>query len=412
MDELSTRFHKSRALHPVFVTWVKELESYCEIDFSRTMATRGKGIHYLQAGDASQDLNGPVIITMPASSPRPSVAKRLAKTGLAGARRLNVRLSDALERRARMLQLRRYKKIAPHTGDLVFISWGEWWDPRFIAMVRRAHENGAKIVQVIHDLGTTVWPQFFEEVAISPAIYNAEIVPITDLVLCVSRNTKRELVAWLKANSLNVPNIEVFRLGDDLRVARSAKPKGPAFVASKLKGNDYILCVGTVEAKKNHALFYYVYKQAKARGVDLPKLVIVGRRGWGADDMYALMSKDPEVGSQFVFLHDAGDEELSWLYDHCLFTVLPSFHEGWGIPIAESLGRGVPCLCSNTSSMVEIAEGITGHFSPYSSDECLAAIQKWLEPKALGAARKRTRQYKPTSWDDSFQQIYDYIKEI
>ena len=266
-------------------------------------------------------------------------------------------------------------------------------------------------MQIIHDVATTVWPQFYEKVDVSPTTYNARIIPIADLVLCVSENTRRELVGWLKAQKLHVPRVAVFRLGDVLDVAKSTKPDDPAFKESGLKGGDFLLVVGTLEAKKNHALFYYVYKRAKPQGITLPKLVIVGRRGWGTDDIYRIMTGDPEIGSQFVFQHNTSDENLSWLYDHCLFTVLPSFHEGWGIPIAESLSRGVPCACSNTSSMVEIGEGIVEHFSPYSTDECLAAIVKLLDPKALAAARGRTAGYKQMSWDATFTQVKHFLEK-
>jgi glycosyltransferase involved in cell wall biosynthesis len=209
-----------------------------------------------------------------------------------------------------------------------------------------------------------------------------------------------------------VPRIEVFRPGDDLQVSKPVKPIDPVFKKSGVRGSDFLLCVGTVEAKKNHQLFYYVYKLAKAKGIDLPKLVIVGRRGYQTESIINIMTLDPEVKDKFVFLFDASDEELSWLYDHCKFTVLPSFHEGWGIPIAESLARGIPSLCSNTSSMVEIAEGVVGHFSPASSDECLAAIQSWLKPEELAAARKKTKTYNQFPWDQSFRLVNDYLATI
>jgi len=138
----------------------------------------------------------------------------------------------------------------------------------------------------------------------------------------------------------------------------------------------------------------------------------VGRRGYQTESVINIMTNDPEVKDKFVFLFDASDEELSWLYDHCKFTILASFHEGWGIPIAESLARGVPSLCSNTSSMVEIAEGIVGHFSPASSDECLTGIQAWLKPNNLEAARKKTKTYKQFRWDQSFKQVDNYLASL
>jgi glycosyltransferase involved in cell wall biosynthesis len=231
--------------------------------------------------------------------------------------------------------------------------------------------------------------------------------------MAVSENTKRELTEWLKRQKLHVPRIEVFRLGDSVAIKGPEKPIEDAFVKSGLKGNDFLLCVGTIEAKKNHYLFYYVYKLAKQRGIKLPKLVIIGRRGFHTDDMYDIMTRDPEVKDNFVFLHDATDENVTWAYDHCLFTVLASFHEGWGIPIAESVARGVPCLCSNTSSMVEIAEGKgVAHFAPTSSEQCLEGILQWLEPKKLEAARKQTKTYVVSTWDEAFQQVMTQMEKI
>jgi glycosyltransferase involved in cell wall biosynthesis len=240
-------------------------------------------------------------------------------------------------------------------------------------------------------------------------IYCRRIFPICSLILSVSENSKRDAVIWLEDNKLPVPDIRVFRLGDDIEIAKSVKPDD-----SDVKGglkDGFLLMVGTVELKKNHQLLYYVYKLAQSRGIDLPPVVIAGRYGWMTEATIELMTKDPVVKDKFIFMIGKSDEELSWLYDHCLFTVLPSLYEGWGIPIAESVARGVPCLCSNTSSMTEIAEGFVAHFNPTSTDECLAGIQNWLDPKKLATARKKVQQYKQYSWDDSFAQVDKFVKE-
>jgi glycosyltransferase involved in cell wall biosynthesis len=417
MDELARRFYDEPGAAVRFVVWVKDAGEFCEIDFARTVLAR-EGIVYLREGE-EEVVDGGESASSEAAAPPPfsQLVKRgavkIAKKGLRIAAKVHGGVAARLEARAKQAYSAGYKRAEFHSGDLFFIPWGEWWDPNFTDRLVRAHEEqGVRLVQVIHDIATTVWPQFFEKVEVNPASYNAKVVPAADLVITVSKNTKKELTTWLQSQKLPVPKTEVIRLGDNPYAAEAKKPEDPVFTAAKLKGQDYLLCVGTIEAKKNHALFYYVYKLARERGIDLPKLVIVGRRGYGTDDIYRTMTQDPEISDQFIFLHNTGDEELSWLYDHCLFTVLPSFHEGWGIPIAESVARGVPCLSSGTSSMVEIAEGMVGHFSPASSDECLAAIQQWLKPKELEAARKRTKAYKATSWNDTFNQVNTFLKEL
>jgi glycosyltransferase involved in cell wall biosynthesis len=121
------------------------------------------------------------------------------------------------------------------------------------------------------------------------------------------------------------------------------------------------------------------------------------------------MTTDPEVKDSFLFLHDASDEELSWLYDHSLFSVYPSFYEGWGLPIAESIAHQVPCACSNTSSMPEVAGDFVTYFSPASTDECLAAITHLLDNNTRKKAKTRLSDYQPSGWNQTFKQLTEII---
>ena len=157
-------------------------------------------------------------------------------------------------------------------------------------------------------------------------------------------------------------------------MASPQQPTDEAFRNVDDTSSRFLLCVGTIEVRKNHALLYSTYKLADERGIELPPMVIVGRRGWLSEDIYEVMTHDPQTRAKFVFLHDATDEELAWLYRHCEFTVYPSFYEGWGLPIGESLAYGVPCVASRTSSMPEVAGELIPYFSPSSADECLEAI--------------------------------------
>lgn len=415
MHELAIRFRQNNP-NAVFVAWVKELQDMCELDLDKTLAHRGEGIEYLHVGQevaaAAQSNPSP----MATSSQKRSVkraAVKVARRGLSQAARFDDRIAKRLEARAQQLRMGRYKRAEFNKSDILFIPWGEWWDSNFTQYLVNSHEErGVHLVQIIHDIGPTAYPQFFEQVAISPEVYNAKILPIADLVLANSQTTKDDLITWLKQQKLRVPKIEVFRLGDDIRVKTPVKPSDDIFKNSGLKGDDFLLMVGTIEIKKNHLLLYYVYKLAKVRGITLPKFVIAGRRGWMSDAAFALLTKDPEIKDSFVFQLDKSDEELSWLYGHCLFTVLPSLYEGWGIPIAESVARGVPCLASNFGSMNEVAEGYVTRFCPVSTDECLAAIQKMLDPATLKKAREHVSKYKQFSWDDSFKQVDAYLKEM
>lgn len=413
MEELAVRYQKARP-DTVFVSWVKEIQEFCEINLSASLAQRGHGIVYLNVGDeqpAQPEESRAQTAAQPAASAK-SLAKRAAKKGLRVTARYSPKVAEAIERRAQAVRMAGWKQAVLKSGDTLFIPWGEWWDQNFIVKLEKLHENKVKLVQVLHDMSPVVVPQFSNSGNATETfpIYCRRILPISDLVLSVSQNSTRDMIEWLEANKLPIPPVKIFREGDDIEIAASLKPDD-SHVPGGLK-DGYLLMVGTIELKKNHQLLYYVYKLAKSRGIDLPPVVMAGRYGWMTEATVELMTKDPEVKDKFIFMIGRSDEELSWLYDHCRFTVLPSLYEGWGIPIAESVARGVPCLCSNTSSMTEIAEGYVEHFNPTSTDECLAGIQRWLDPKELAAARKKVAKYKQYSWDDSFAQVDKYVKEI
>lgn len=422
MEELAIRFQRDDP-EAVFAVWVKEIREFCEIDFAQLRAQRGHGIPYLYEGQIT-----PVAATTEsadslAQAAQPSAAttikkqaRRVVKAGIRRSHRITPRFADALEVRAKAAHMARFKRIRFQKDDRLFIPWGEWWDGNFIDKLEEWHkQNGVRLVQIVHDMGPAIMPHLSNSGNATQTfpVYCRRILPICDLVLTVSENSKREAVAWLKERKLRVPPIHFFRLGDDIHIAKPMPSEDPAYKKAGLKGNDFILMVGTIELKKNHMLLFYVYHLALERGIDLPKMVIVGRRGWMTEVTFELMTKDPLVKDKFVFLLDTSDEELSWIYDRALFSVLPSMYEGWGIPIAESIARGVPCLAGTTSSMPEVAPGFVKHFSSYSTDELLGAMNHWLtQPKELEKARKHTKDYKQFTWDESFEQVARHMDEL
>lgn len=290
--------------------------------------------------------------------------------------------------------------LAPTDTLFVFADW-HGSDPAFVDYLVRQKHQGIRLIQICYDMLPLVTPQFSGHATKTLKNYCQKIYPLCDIIFAISKHTKSDIQKWLTHNNLKVPRIEVFRLGDDFVVAKPEKPSEEIFRAEQ----PFILCVGSIEIRKNHNLLYYAYKLALQRGIDLPNLVIVGRRGWKTDDLFELINNDPDIVKKFCVLENATDQELTWLYKNSIFSIYPSFYEGWGLPIAESIAHGTPCIASNTSSMPEVAGDIISYFDPYSTDECLEAITNMLKPAVRNNARKKLTAYKPVSWDETFSQI-------
>jgi glycosyltransferase involved in cell wall biosynthesis len=287
-------------------------------------------------------------------------------------------------------------------GDKLFVLWGEWNSESYINKLVEVVQNyKVKLYQFAHDMLPLVTPQYSSHSTEGLRKYATAVYPICYRIIAISQHTKKDIIDWMGQHKLKSPPINVIRLGDNFNAAVPRRPQNNFFSHER----QYVLTVGTIESRKNHALLYYVYKLAKARNITLPPLVVVGRRGWLTENIYDLMTTDPDTKDQFIFLHNADDNELAWLYDHSLFTVYPSHYEGWGLPIAESIARSVPCIASNTSSMSEIAGDIVNYFSPYSTDECLIRMVELTDNDYRKKVKHGLGQYKLTSWDDTFRQV-------
>jgi glycosyltransferase involved in cell wall biosynthesis len=136
-------------------------------------------------------------------------------------------------------------------------------------------------------------------------------------------------------------------------------------------------------------------------------VVIAGKRGWLVDNLFYLIENDQIIKQKIIFINDATDSEIAWLFQNCLFTIYPSLYEGWGLPIAESLFYGKFCLSSNASSMPEIGGSLVEYFSPNDPVSMMELVKKYSNNlKLLNDKESEIRKkYEPTSWDDTFAEV-------
>jgi len=382
-----------------FVVWEKATRRFVEVDPIRTVEHRGHGVQYVR-----RETTGFRVTRAFKHFGTGFLSRALAavgrRTGRAGFSALAVRVAKWRDR----------DHVAVEAGSgSVFVSFmGEWHDDNYIDELVAIAGRGAKVVQTIYDLLPIVTPQSSGHSTIPMTRYLTRVMPVTDLVVAISEHTKRDLIAWTEANGIRTPRVEVFRIGDDFGVDRDREPSRASIPAS-IQAGAFILCVGTVEARKNHVLLYYAYRLAKRRGIALPQLVIVGREGYRAGDIFHILQEDPELAGRVTVLSDLDDDGLAWLYRNCRFTVYPSMYEGWGLPIAESLAWGKPVIASQTSSMPEIAGDLVDYIDPFSVEECLAAIARLNDDSELQAALARVARYRPTTWDETTRTLETLI---
>ena len=152
----------------------------------------------------------------------------------------------------------------------------------------------------------------------------------------------------------------------------------------KMGNEEYVLCVATIEVRKNHMYQVRIWERLiKEFGEKVPKLVWVGKWGWQIDELRHHLAEQGCVGDWLFIFNDISDDELDFLYNHCLFTIYTSFAEGFGLPIGESLAYKKPCIASNTTSMPEVG----GRFVRYRAMESIGGVcgRAGHDPRSQGS---------------------------
>jgi glycosyltransferase involved in cell wall biosynthesis len=174
-------------------------------------------------------------------------------------------------------------------------------------------------------------------------------------------------------------------LGFDPRMTQPRSPDEGESVCRKYGlPKEYLLYVGTIQPRKNlETLIEAFYRLKKSASID-DKLVIVGRKGWLYEKLFARI-KELHLESEIIFTGFVPDEELPFIYDRARVFLYLSLFEGFGLPPLEAMACGVPVITSNTTSLPEVVgdAGIT--VSPTDIDGVSAAIMRIISDPVLAA---------------------------
>ena len=143
----------------------------------------------------------------------------------------------------------------------------------------------------------------------------------------------------------------------------------------------YVLYVGTLEPRKNISTAVRAVRQLRNSGLNI-RLVVAGKVGWHASTLQAELREAAEEGSADI-LGYVTDEERDRLYAASVAVVLPSIYEGFGLPLLEAMGRGVPCICSDAPALIEVSAGAAVHVKAFDINGWAAAIRDLLDSPAL-----------------------------
>jgi alpha-1,3-rhamnosyl/mannosyltransferase len=174
-----------------------------------------------------------------------------------------------------------------------------------------------------------------------------------------------------------------------------------------------ILFVGRMDPYKNLVVLIEAFARLRDQGMRGIRLRIVGPR----DPRYPEAEARAEGLGLARLIDWAGyvdGDRLVSEYQHADLFVLPSRYEGFGLPVLEAMACGVPVICSNTSSLPEVAGNAAIQVAPDDAAGLACAIRAVLEDpeRAAGMREKGLRQAASFSWRQSAAETLQTYRDV
>jgi glycosyltransferase involved in cell wall biosynthesis len=257
-----------------------------------------------------------------------------------------------------------------------------YYHPRFLTSGFR----GLRVCTV-HDMIPELYPESFSER--DPHLSKRKYVAESDLVLCVSESTRRDLIAVY--GDPGVP-MAVTYLGVDSRFQADLRaPKGFP--------ERYVLFVGRRSGYKDFDVLLQAWADVPDDGT---AMVVVGGGSFSETELARLRNVHLEHRVRQV---EASDADLPRIYAGALAFVFPSRHEGFGLPTLEAMASGIPVVLAQSSSHPEVGGDVARYFPPGDVEALTLVLLELLGDEGLRAELGasgvvRARKF---TWQDTAQ---------
>ena len=231
-----------------------------------------------------------------------------------------------------------------------------------------------------------------------------------DHVFTVSEYSQQQLSRHL---DLPADKITVAHNGVSAEFCPADAPNARAVVASEFGiQTPFLLYVGNFRPHKNVAGLLRAFDSLREKYRD-HRLLLLGADGMQLDGLKK-QARDLGMSNAALFVQNATQQSLIAAYNAADALVMPSFEEGFGLPVVEAMACGTPVVCSKTSSLPEIGGDAAEYFDPNDIEQMSDAISRVLSDRALRAslrARGRARAAQFT-WQRSAQIHVDVYRRF
>ena len=242
-----------------------------------------------------------------------------------------------------------------------------------------------KTVVTVHDVGYRYFPSAH---LLKQRLYldlsTAFSARFASHLIAISQATKQDVMKFYRApeSKITVAHEGIVPL-PETSAADEEATRIKFNLSTHSTDQPYFLHIGTLQPRKNLRRLLIAFAavldslHAPHATLHAPLLVLAGGAGWGAEDLPAL-ARSLGVAERVRFAGYISETEKAVLLRGALAYVSPSLYEGFGLPVLEAQSVGTPVLCSNTSSLPEVADDGALLFNPAHEQAIAAAMQRIL----------------------------------
>lgn len=267
-----------------------------------------------------------------------------------------------------------------------------------------SRKNGKSIV-VVYDIIPLLFPCACElnHVQVFRTWFET-MMKNADLALTISESVAHDVRHYLKNNGISTKSnfaVGWCHLGADLDEIVGAPNER---IMKLTSAGTFFLTVGTLEPRKGHAIAIDAWEKLWSKGCSA-RYVIVGKRGWNVDALCRRIVEHPEFGRRLIWIDWANDADLQRLYQQAEALLFPSITEGFGLPLIEAGGFGLPVIASDIPVFREICGDGTTYFDVANAD----ALAERLRAAIGGNLPPPT--YPILTWKEATAQILSLARE-
>jgi mannosyltransferase len=225
--------------------------------------------------------------------------------------------------------------------------------------------------------------------------YNA--IRKADIIICISENTKRDLLKFLP--DVNPKKIHIVYNGVSDDYFPITDNNAHLCDSLPFPQQSYLLFVGSRTAYKR---FDFAVETAKKFHFNL---IITGGGKLTEKETDFLRANIPE--NSFKQLNNISNHQLNLLYNHAFCLIYPSEYEGFGIPVLEAQKAGCPVVAYNGSSIVEVVGDKTllfDHFNPEDMTPKIDLLKNArLRQEIIDKGKENAQRF---SWDKTYAELF------